>query len=1105
MFVGLACCVTQPLAAGVEGYYRFPAIHDDTIVFSAEGDLWKVGTAGGLAIRLTSHPGHELFSKISPDGKQLAFSGEYQGNRDVFVVSIDGGEPRRQTFHPGNDEVVAWRPDSESVVFRTRRYSFSWSGYALLEVPVNGGQPKEIRIGPAALASFSPDGQSIAFNRFSREFRNWKRYYGGRAQEIWVGNFEKNEFARVTSWKGTDRFPMWSEDKIYFASDRDGTMNIYRMRVDGQDVEAVTQHQYYDVRWPDLHGSNIVYMLGGDLWIVDTATATPRKIDIEIPSDRVRYQTRFESPGKTLRSFALDPEGKKIILAARGEIWVTHTKKGRRLQLTHSSGVRERAPAVSPDGKRLALISDSTGEQEVALLDIVGGDKPKTLTRRKKGWIFGPIWSPAGTHLAYADLTLGLFLVDVASGEVALVDRSEDREIREYTFSPDGAWLAYTKPEVNKHSTIYIHNIAEQRSYAVTTSFTVDRSPTWDPKGRFLYFLSARSVNPFHGELDYQYVVPLAYRPYALILAKDGRSPFLPHELLEASMEEDSAKDEDAAEDEDEENDDDPEAASEAKRTEEGGGVGSSQGQLREVRVDIEGISSRVVAFPVRAEEYRSLQAIHGGVLYVKQPMEGRRGAFDKEAKRQLLRFDLKKRKETVYVADVEAYTLSGNRKRIAYRLGSKIHVQSLKKKPEKGDEEIIDAAKFSLRVKPAEEFEQIFVEAWRLQRDFYWAENLAGIDWEGMRVKYEVLLPRVGTRHELNDLIGQMFAELGTSHTYVSGGDVEEAKTVGVGLLGAVVEVEEESGLHRFLRVLRPEVWETDVAAPLTVNHADVQDGEFLFAVDGQSLTPQDNVYDLLANRAEEQVLLTVGRQADRSDARDVQVETLATERRLLLRDWCRRNREYVDKVSEGRIGYLHIPDMGGQGLVEFTRAFYPQLRREGLIIDVRYNGGGNVSQLIIDRLRRQLWAYMAPRRGTPNTYPYRVHIGHKVVLTNQNAGSDGDIFPESFQTLGLGPVIGMRSWGGVVGIRRDKPFIDGGMSAQPEFAWWRPGKGWDLENHGVDPDIEIDLLPTDWIAGRDPQLDRGISELEKKIRESPVRFHEEPPVPDKSKSAGR
>ena len=1076
--------------AGVKGYYRYPSIHRDTIVFAAEGDLWKVSKAGGLAMRLTTHNGDELFTKISPDGQWLAFSGQYQGNRDVYVMPTTGGEPRRLTYHPSNDEVVAWMV-RQTIVFRCARNSFHGSNYRLFEVSVDGGQPKEINIGPAALASFSMDENTIVFNRFSREFRTWKRYYGGTAQDIWIGNFQTKEFKKITDWKGTDRFPMWYKDKVYFASDRSGTMNIYSMNPDGTNVTALTQHRNYDVCWPDMQREEIVYMHGGDLWTLNVETGENHQVEIEIPTDRIRNQQRFVEAQNTLDRFVLNKEGKKIAISSRGKIFVTTTKPGRKVQLTRLSGIRDRLLFFSPDGSKITYITDQTGEQEIAILNITGKDEPEIITKRNKGWLFPPVWSPDGKFVAYADLTMSLFLVDVENGEIKEVDSSDVREIREYEFSPDGKWLAYTKIESNQFPSVYIYNVTEGGTYPVTTSFSADFNPAWDAEGKYLYFLSDRNFNPMQGSMDYQYIVSRTTKPYAVILAKEGKSPFLPDELLEED--EDETKSEDREEDKEKDED--------KKKDEE---------KIPEVVIDVENIQSRVVEIPIAADMYGGLSAIKGKLFYVKRPMSGRMGKFDDKSEDSLMVYDLKEKKEEVFIEKLSGYTLSGNRQRIAFMVDGVIHIADTKEKPKVADlKEKINPSSFPLRINPSEEWKQIFYEAWRLQRDFYWAENMANVDWEGMRQKYEALLPRISTRDELNDLIGQMIAELGTGHTYISGGDRQQTKAISVGMLGAVVELEAETGLHRFVKVLRPEPWETDVKSPLNMNHVEVKEGEYLFAIkgeylfaiNGQELTSNDNIYDYLANLAGEQVQLTVGTHSDKSDARDVQIETLQDENRLILRDWARRNREYVSEKSDGRFGYVHLPDMSGDGLVEFTKGFYPQLNTDGLIIDVRYNRGGNVSQLVIDRLKRKLWASMTPRRGYSSTYPARVHIGHKVVLTNQLAGSDGDIFPESFQILGLGPVIGMRSWGGVIGIRSDKPFIDGGMTTQPEFAWWYPEKGWGLENRGVEPDIEIDVLPEDWSAERDPQLDRAIAELEHMNQEKPVIRPQPPAIPDKSK----
>lgn len=1089
----LACGVATQ--AGALGYYRFPTIHGERIVFAAEGDLWEVPVAGGPASRLTTHEGNESFPKFSPDGKWLAFSGEYQGNVDAYVMPAEGGEPRRLTVHPSGEEVITWRPDSSAIVSRSRRMSPN-GDYNLFEVPREGGHPRLINIGIASLAAFSPDGKYVVFTPFSNEFRTWKRYLGGTAPDIWVGDLEKGTFRKITDWPGTDVFPMWYAGRVYFTSDRNGRMNLYSCNPDGTDVKQLTRHDEYDVRWPDMDAGRIVYMYGGDLWLLEVAGGEPHKVEITLPSDRVLRQPRVEDASKTLDNYDLNKDGKRLCVSARGELWVAPTKPGRVIHLTHTSGIRERAGVFSPDGKHVACITDETGEQELAVYDAQGKEKHRILTARGKGWLFDPVWSPDGKKLAYADLTMALFVVDVETGTVMQADASAVAEVMEYEFSPDGKWLAYTKREANHYQAIYLYSVEAGETRAVTTGFADDSEPTWDPKGKYLYFLSNRSINPIMDTFDQQHITTRATKPCILILAKDGKSPLLPEELLEEPK-----KAREKEEEKDDEKTEEDEEAEEAK--------------LPEVVVDLDGIQQRVVELPVPADIYSGPRAVDGKLLYVSMPLEGLLDDHwpekDETPRNKLHVYNFKDRKDEVLLDAVRDYTMSTNGKRIAYRVKDEIVVSDLdavkghdSDKDADEPKEHVVPSELPLEVNPAEEWAQIFAEAWRLQRDFYWAENMANIDWPAMREKYGRLLPRISTRQELNDLLGQLIGELGTSHTYVWGGDVRSAEPVGVGLLGADLEADPQANAFKFVRILRPEAWETDIKAPLTMSHAHVAEGEYLFAINGEDLSAKDSVFERLTNLAGKQVLLTVGTQADRSDARDIQIETLSSETKLRYRDWCRRNREYVAQKSGGRIGYLHLPDMGGDGLAAFIRGFYPQINTDGLIIDVRYNGGGFVSQMIIERLARKVIAYNKPRRGATETYPDRVHVGPKVVLINQEAGSDGDIFPAAFQTLGLGPVIGMRTWGGVVGIRGDKQFIDGGLSTQPEFAWWDVKRGWGLENHGVEPDIKVDILPEDWVAGRDPQLDRGIAEIEKALKEKPVQRPEPPPIPDKSRLGG-
>jgi tricorn protease len=836
----------------------------------------------------------------------------------------------------------------------------------------------------------------------------------------------------------------------------------------------------------------IVYMYAGGLRVYDIDADRDRDVSITIRSDRAETRLRFEDAAETLENYGLNSDGSRLVIASRGELWTVPVEGGRTVALTASSGVRERLPSFGPNDERIAAVTDETGEQEVAIFDAWGEQDREVLTREGKGWIFDPVWSPDGKWIAYADLTLTLRLVEVETGAVRVVHHADAWEIREYVFSPDGRYLAFTVPGSpfgESDMSIHIYDVRSGRSHAVTTPFSGDYSPSWSTDGRYLFFLSRRVINPVFCERDFEHATINSAVPCALVLKEGDVSPFASKEVLAMFEPEEDGKDGDEGEE------------TESK-------------DVPEVVIDFDGLRERVVQFPVDAGVYESLRAYPGGVFYLSREVEGildqTWGGADAGPRFTLHQFDLKAGEDSVFVEPIRDYALSGDGEMVAFRMEKAIHVVSSAAPPEDpSDPEspggVVDPSDLRLQVLPVAEWRQIFEETWRLQRDFYWAPDMAGVDWPAVREQYAPLLPRVGTRRELNDLIGEMIGELSTSHTYVWGGATRDADSIAVGMLGADLVPDVRTDRLRFAKVLRPEVWETHVHAPLAQPHTRVERGEYLISVNGRDVTGATNIHAVLANLADAEVMIEVGREADGSDAREIQVETIGMDRDLRYLDWRRRNREYVDKASQGRIGYLHLPDMDAGGLVAFATAFYAQLDREGLVIDIRYNGGGFISSMLIERLARELWAYDVSRWGGTTTYPNRTHTGHKVVLINYFAGSDGDIFPESFRLRGLGPLIGTRTWGGVNGIRADKAYIDGGMVTQPEFAWWEPKRGWGLENGGVAPDIEVDILPADSAVDHDAQLERAIAELMRTLAEDPVRLPEPPPYPDKSIDAMR
>jgi tricorn protease len=1124
LIVGLlfALLASSAARAAEYGYYRYPTISGNQVVFVCEGDLWRVSTDGGPAVRLTSQAVLKYMPHFSPDGKWIAFSGNYDSNSNVYVIPADGGEPRRITFQPDANEVVGWTPDGSAVIYRVRRGGLDSEEY-LYKAPVAGGQPTRLPLGTAAELSFSPDGKRIAFNRQGWG-SNWRHYKGGTAPTIWIGDAGGGNFKQATKGPSVAMFPMWIGSRIYYVGDVAGPLNIVSMKPDGSDVRQLTHQADYEVRRPSTDGQQIVYSCGADLWVVDPKTGADRKIDIILPSDRAREFSRYEDASKALDSFDLSSDGKRITVAARGQAWATGAKTGGRIiKVADQPGVRNRSVTFSPDDEKIATITDETGEQELAIFDAKGVEPHKVLTHNNKGWLFAPTWSPDGKSIAYADLTLTLWIADATTGKLTQVDQSKNGEITEYAFSPDAKWLAYTVEDDNGFSQIRLYDVTAKKSYPMSAPFANDWSPSWDPNGKYLYFLSSRSFLPMGDDFENDFNIQRSAKPCLAILKKEGKSPFLPDEVLEGDDDDSDSADASAPDDtattkEAESKADTKPATTKSTTTKSATMPATTQAgdkgkkkkkekekkELPKMTLDLEGIDQRVVEFPVPGDNYDGLRAADGRVFYM---ANGPRTIADPDGPQQheesrLIAFDIKSKKPDDFATGISSYTISGDGKRIALHQDGVITVTDVTTKPTPDAEEKLEVGKLPLKVQVQAEWKQIFAEAWRLQRDFYWNASMNGVNWPATRARFEPLLSRVGTRGELNDLIGQMQAELGNSHEYIFGGDSGDFRAPSpppVGVLGAEIEHDAKTGLFKFVRVYRPEAWETDIAAPLTASYVHVHDGDYLLAINGHTLTPTDSVDELLADQAGVLVQLSVCSKADKSDARDVLLTTLTSDEHLRYRDWCRRNREYVDQKSNGKLGYIHLPDMEGAGLVSFIKGFYAQANKDGLVIDERDNHGGFVSQMIVSRLARKIWAYDHPRRGREGTYPAVVAPGYKVVLINEFAGSDGDIFPDSFKTLKLGPLIGKRTWGGVVGIRMDKPFVDFGVSSQPEFAFWDPKRGWPVEGHGVDPDIEVDRGPQDYLDGKDPQLDRGIEELLKMAKAHPIYRPTPPPPPDR------
>jgi tricorn protease len=1075
----LALGVSTPACAR-PGYYQFPDIHGDRVVFTAEGDLWTANVDGSDVRRITSHPGDEVLARFSPDGRLIAFTGDYDGNRDLFVIAADGGEPRRLTWNPAPDAAVGWTPDGARVLLRSRRHH-PHASHELFSIPVAGGEPERLPLGWAARLAIDPETGSWAFTRFGNEFDTWKRYRGGEAEEIWVGHPDRMDFAPVTRFDGMDAFPMWHGGKIYFLSDRGGTANIWSMWPDGSDLAAHTQEERWDVRWPSMGpDGRIVYVLGADLHVFDPSDGSQRRLPLDLPSERALTRRRHPGPAPYLTEFDLSPDGERVLVVTRGEVFSVPAKPGVTLPISNGSGARERGVSFDRPGKQIFFISDESGEEELFKIDAWGRAKRSRVKRSTgTGWHYPPVASPDGKWVAYADETFSLYIVSVDGGDPIVVDRSEQWEISEYSFSPDGRWLAYSRLDRRDFASIHVYDTKEKRIHDIGGGATDDHAPVWDPDGRYLYFLGDRTIDPVVGVRDFTDILTNATKPYIVLLRPDVKNPFLHGAGLPSETNETKEEKEEKPEEDDE-------------------------GPPKPVEIEASGLADRVIEVPVDAGRYARLAASPSTLFYLSFPLRGIADEEDDEAPRgTLMSFDLEKKEAAPFAEGVSAFDLAENGEKIAFtRDRGEIYVVETASPP--GDDlqkSRLDLSDLVVDLDPQAEWRQMFREAWREMRDFYWDEDMAGLDWPGIHDQYAELLPRVATRGELRDLIGEMIGELTTSHTYTWGGDAGvEVPQYPVGLLGA--DLVRQGEAFRVDRIYRGDPAD-NAPSPLQVPGVDVREGHYILAVNHVSFPPDLPFEAAFENKAGKEVLLTVNDRPEPDGARDVVVTPLASEHRLRYVDWVRRNRELVAEKTGGKIGYIHLPDMGAAGLVAFDTWFYPQLDKEGMIVDVRWNGGGYVSQLILERLRRRLLTVDYTRRGSFDSYPYRVLNGPFVVIVNEFAGSDGDVFPAMVQLEKLAPVIGMRSWGGVIGIRMSKRLVDGGIVTQPEFAMWTPGRGWTVENRGVEPDVEVQNLPQELARGIDAQLDRAIAEVERLRTERPPVDVELGPKPDKSRAA--
>ncbi len=1103
VWAALMLVTVAAAAYGESHLMRFADVDKDKIVFTYEGDLWLVWSSGGDAIRLTRSAGEERFAKLSPDGSLLAFTANYDGGSDVYVMNTTGGEPRRLTFHPASDDVLDWFPDGKSILFRSRR-EYPFRVDKLFKVAVEGGPEEKLPVDQAGLSTLSPDGKRIAYCRISREFATWKRHQGGTAQDLWMGSLADRDYKKITDWAGTDSYPMWWGDGVYFLSDRKfGTLNLYRYDVPKGQVKALTSYTDYDVKYPSIGGNQIVFQYGESLHVLELGKEQVRAVPINIKSDGTLTREKFVSAADHTGAFGLSPSGQLLAIESRGEILTVPAKEGRALNLTQTSGSREKNCAWSPDGKWVLFISDRGGEENFYLAAADGSSRDwKPVTTGGKGFMMQPVWSPDGKHFAHADKFMKLSIVNVESGEATTVDQGEYDDgwerwgIQDYTWSPDSRWLAYTKMEGSGNESVFLYSLDTKQATRATSPMTEDFSPSFSRDGKYLYFLSHRTFSPIMDRIDQNHVFLDVCRPYLIVLKEGEPSPFAPKDVVEpVKASEPAATPAPAAETP---ATTPPAAATTAPAATPPAGPASS--------IDLAGLERRVVAAPgVEAGNYFRLEATSDGFVYLSRPdltFTKYQNVNDKTSDRMdLYGYALGEKKASKLMSGVENYHLSADGKKLVYRSGTTFGAVDAGRPASIGDG-AFDLGAVKLKVDLAEEFEQIFHEAWRVQRDWFYDANLHGEDWPAVGARYAKFLPFCGDRSDLNYLIGEMIGELNAGHTYIQGGEMpDRGPRVGSGLLGVDFESPPSAAFPRIAHIIPSTPGDPAETSPLDQPGCPIKEGHYLIAIDGREIKATDNVFAFLHNKSGAVVELTFNDRPTAEGARKHLVKTIGSEQAIRYREWVNVNARKVEQLSGGRIGYLHIPDMGESGLIEFAKAFYPQHDREALVIDERYNGGGFVGDMIIDRLERKLWALTQPREGKVARNPERCFHGHLAVLINDSTGSNGEYFAEAIKRVGLATVIGTRTWGGSIGIEPHQDFLDGGQTTPPQFAPYGLDGQWLIEGHGVDPDIVIDNAPAEVLAGKDAQLERAVAHLLEQVGKSPKPIPPTPAYPIKTK----
>lgn len=1108
------------------GMLRYPDVSGSHIVFVYANDLWLVSRGGGVAIPLASPPGEESFAKFSPDGKTIAFIGNYDGNRDIYTLPIIGGVPERVSYRNGAEWLCDWKGDDELIF-----YAWGMGRYPraaeLFTVAADGGLPEKIGVPYGANASVAPDGDWMAYTLHSRDRRTWKRYRGGMATDIWLFNLRTNESKKITDWEGTDTLPMWQGQTVYYLSDGgpNHRLNIWAYNTTTDERRQVTAFDDFDVKWPSIGpgqrgAGEIIFQHGAELKLLDLGTEKVRAVNVQIPGDKPTLRPQRESVGGLVNEWEVSPSGKRMVAAARGDIWTLPAKHGSPRNLTRTSGVAERDPAWSPDGESIAYFSDATGEYELYIRRANGRGEPEQVTQGGKTFYYAPLWSPDSKRICFVDKAGKIYLYTRETGETKLIDTDPWADQVRVSWSGDSNWIAYARTlEKSALTAIFLYDVAGEALHQVTAGMFSDSSPAFDRKGDYLYFASDRDFsNPIYEDYGSTWVYANTSRLYCVPLRDDVDSPLLAKSDEEGVDEDDAdksddAKDDDKGEDEDAKGDDadsdddnghdadnandDDEGADDADDDGDEDEADDSDEDEEEVEpwvIDLDGFEHRAVMLPIERGRFGWLAVNDGGkLLYVRRTSRGVEG----DPAIKIVDPSADEIEEEDVLDGFGAYVLTADGKKLlAAGRGRFVIVDAAK--GQKADEPI-ETGDMDALIDPRAEWKQMLVEAWRVQRDFFYDPHMHGVDWEAVRDQYAAMLPDCVSREDLSYVIREMISEINVGHAYYWGGDTESEPRTNVGSLGCDFALVD--GAYQISRILEGAVWDVDARGPLSQPGVDAKAGDFLLAINGVPLDASKSPYAALQGLAGQVVTLTLSDDATWDDEdREVVVELLGGDGNLRYRAWIEHNRRYVDEQTDGKVGYIYVPDTGVNGQNNLVRQFYGQTGKAALIIDERWNGGGQIPDRFVELLNRPIRNYWARRDGNDWPWPADAQYGPKCMLINGLAGSGGDAFPAYFKQSGVGKLIGTRTWGGLVGISGNPGLIDGGYTSAPTFAYYDTDGTWGIEGHGVDPDIEVIDDPATMVGGRDPQLDAAIKLMLEEIKRNGYQPPKRPAYPDRS-----